>query len=112
MIRKDGIFYGFLWVDVYKRQILILSVILNILCVFMSISLILKRHKILMNILALILSITFIAVSYTHLDVYKRQASSTTTTGISIRATAGGSAEIPSWNKVAGICSPLLIIMV
>lgn len=37
---------------------------LNILCFFMSISLILKRHKILMNILALILSITFIVISY------------------------------------------------
>ena len=37
-------------------------------------------------------------------------ASSTTTTGISIRATAGGSAGIPSRNRVGGICSPLLII--
>lgn len=53
-----------LWYDWIARVILILLVILNILCVFMSISLILKRHKILMNILALILSITFIVISY------------------------------------------------
>ena len=37
---------------------------------------------------------------------------STTTTGISIRTTEGGSAGIPSRNKAGGICSPLLRIMV
>ena len=36
---------------------------------------------------------------------------STTTTVISIRTTVGGSAEIPSWNRAAGICSRSLIIM-
>ena len=35
---------------------------------------------------------------------------STTTTGISIRTTEGGSAAIPSRKKVVGICSRLLKI--